>query len=244
MKSLLAVAALAASLSLPHRASAELGSFGPASLKFTRTFQDPAKTKESQSESAFNDSVQNGIATTRVVRLGTTTVRIGNRQILEAMQDQELIADIRGWALGYVAGQGLEGIVAYKAGEPLVPVPAALFTRGGSDYSGGENSVSSYKFEPARSRIVESARESRTSQAIGFSLLETSLVGSLRIADNYRVNILLPDRIESNLTDKVTWRAFLIGSSEAGFLEGTFTRTHLHPVDLAKRFPASENAPD
>ncbi|MDF3058837.1 MAG: hypothetical protein K0R17_3052 [Rariglobus sp.] len=173
MKALITAAGLFACLSSAGFAAPGIvGLTGKVTISMKATFEDESKDKESKSYEAHELAIENDQSSVFKASWATTSVKVGNREILEAMFD-----NIKGWSLMFVEGSGFEGVVAYKKGQTAVPVPEEYLTFDPSENDGVSRGGYTESYSAPADAYNEFLTEHYTNLVSGVALFGVSLSG-------------------------------------------------------------------
>ncbi len=182
MKTIIASASILAGFASVAQAEVVPGWVSTINIAATATIQDESKFKENKTEEAHEDAIDEGKNSTRTVSYGTTSVRFGNREILQSMVEEGLIDSIKGWSLAVVYDEQDESehLVAFKKGVQAVEVPEEIVSFD-TDYWGGVFNVkSTHKFNAKKDEHSFSFTENYIEAVSGFVIGEVELSGIAR----------------------------------------------------------------
>jgi hypothetical protein len=142
MKTILSLASAACMLcSLSYATPIPTGLAGNITLTGTATVGAGGTYKENKTSEAHETAIDNNQNSTRTESYTAPVQKIGNREILQALLETD---NVKGWSLIFVNTDGFEGLVAYKKGQPAIPVPEDLLQFSLSGF-GGESALFSHK---------------------------------------------------------------------------------------------------
>ncbi len=141
MKTILSIAGLAAFLCGMPLTFAQPYEALSGSITVTARATIAGTYKENKTEDAHDLAIDANQNSTRTASRTAQVQRIGNREILQAALDTE---NVKGWSLVFVETEGFEGVVAYKKGQPPVPVSEDILKFRLPEFE-GESDFFSYK---------------------------------------------------------------------------------------------------
>ncbi len=147
------------------------GSFSRVTIALTRTTVDSEKSVENKTEAEHILAMENNQNSTRTAKTGIRTLRFGNRQILEYV-----LADAKGWSLGYVESEIFNGFVAYKKGEASVAISDAVLSFG-SETAGNDIGSSVWRYAASTNTRTETSTSNYRKVVGGFVFTDYSLSG-------------------------------------------------------------------
>jgi len=143
MKTILSIASLAACLcGMPLAFAQPFEAISGSITVTTKAIVGLEGTyKENKTEQAHQLAIENNKNSTRTESYTAPVQKVGNREILQAVLETE---NIKGWSLVFVDTDGFEGVVAYKKGQPPVPVSEDILKFRLPEFE-EESGLSSYK---------------------------------------------------------------------------------------------------
>lgn len=199
------------------------GIFSRVTITVSRTTVDLDKSEENKTEAEHILAMENNQNSTWITKAGVRTLRIGNRQVLEYV-----LADLKGWSLGYVESELFTGFVAYKKGETSVAIPDAVLAFGG-ETAGNEVARNVSRYVAATTTRTETSSSSYRKAIFGFVLTDYSLAGVER---GQRRTRYVTNGLIGTYTESEVRRFTLAGGLGDAVFEGkaVLNGKHLHDV--------------
>lgn len=244
-KRIIATAALLGCLASTSRADAIPGGHGALTIALTVIQEDDSKFSESKSYEAHQAAIEADQNSTRTLTYGIKKSKIGNRQILEALVEEELIPEIKGWSLIYVLSEAYTGPVAYKKNTAPVAVPPKFFDLG-SSYGGYETGKFVSKYTAKKNTLNESSSGTYATFASDMVIATIGLSGIQTTSFSYSESATLPETEEGDpvagpFSFSHKLGGTLQGSVGYGIVTGTFsTPTIKSKADASAYIPEGD----